>query len=254
MLSFALPVPKTAAPRSPNVSPRPGQRTKLCSPNARIIGYRRRLATTRTGLPCPVPETRRWSFPLVQSDAPRDRDGIARDGARLARVAEGDDAAFAMIAAEETPRLLRFLASILGSGTAEAEEIAQEALVRLWRQAPDWQPEARVGTWLHRVAYRLAVDTLRRRRPMVGVEAVEDVVADEAPEPEASLIRADDARALRAAVESLPERQRTAIALCHFQGLGQAEAAMVMDVSEAAYESLLARARRRLRALLADER
>ena len=67
------------------------------------------------------------------------------------------------------------------------------------------------------------------------------------------LIRVEDVKALRAAVDSLPERQRTAIALCHFQGLSQVEAAAVMEVSEAAYESLLARARRRLRALLAEE-
>ena len=226
------------------------------SRNALIIGYRRRassFATTRTELPCPVAAPRRWSFYLVQSKGPRDGDGIARDQARLARVASGDEAAFAAIVSDETPRLLRFAGSILGSGQAEAEEIVQEALIRLWQQAETWQPDGRISTWLHRVTYRLAIDVLRRRRPSVGIETVEDMLEDSGPEPDAWLIRVEDAKALRAAVESLPERQRTAIALCHFQGLGQAEAAAVMEVSEAAYESLLARARRRLRALLAEE-
>ena len=189
----------------------------------------------------------------MQSNGPRDGDGIARDQARLARVAAGDAAAFAGLVADETPRLLRFASSILGSGRAEVEEVVQEALIRLWQQADTWQPDGRISTWLHRVTYRLAIDILRRRRPLVAIESVEDMLEDAGPEPEARLIGAEDASALRAAIESLPERQRTAIALCHFQGLGQAEAAAVMEVSEAAYESLLARARRRLRALLAEK-
>ena len=78
-------------------------------------------------------------------------------------------------------------------------------------------------------------------------------IEDAAPEPEERLIRVEDVKALRAAIDTLPERQRTAIALGHFQGLSQAEAAAVMEVSEAAYESLLARARRRLRVLLAED-
>jgi RNA polymerase sigma-70 factor (ECF subfamily) len=221
-----------------------------------IIGYRRWapcFATTRTESRYPVAEPRRWSFSLVRSKGPGDGDGIARDQARLARVAAGDEAAFAGIVADETPRLLRFVGSILGSGQAEAEEIVQEAMIRLWQQAAAWQPDGRISTWLHRVTYRLAIDVLRRRRPTVGIETVEDTLEDEGPEPVAVLIRIEDVKALRAAVDSLPERQRTAIALCHFQGLSQAEAAAVMEVSEAAYESLLARARRRLRALLAAE-
>lgn len=189
----------------------------------------------------------------MQSKGPRDGDGIAQDRMRLARVAAGDEAAFATIVAEETPRLLRFVASILGTGHAEAEEIVQEALMRLWQQAGTWQPDGRISTWLHRVTYRLAIDVLRRRRPTVGIEAVEDALEDAGPEPEAHLIRLQDVEALRIAVEGLPERQRTAIALCHFQGLSQAAAAAVMEVSEAAYESLLARARRQLRARLAKE-
>ena len=219
-----------------------------------VIGYSRRSATARTGLPCPLSARRLpRSFDLVQPTGPRDGDAIARDRARLARVADGDQAAFAAIVGEETPRLVRFVATILGAGSAEADEIVQEAMLRLWRQADTWQPDGRISAWLHRVAYRLAIDTLRRRRPTVEIETVEDFVADGAAAPDERLIRVENLRALRAAMESLPERQRTAIVLCHFQGLAQAEAAAVLDVSEDAYESLLARGRRRLRAILAEK-
>ncbi len=190
----------------------------------------------------------------MRFEGPHDGDGIGRDAQRLARVAAGDEAAFAAIAADETPRLLRFVSSMLGSGQAEAEEIVQEALIRLWQQSESWQPEGRISTWLHRVTYRLAIDVLRRRRPTIGIETIEDTLGDGDSGPVSRLIQVEDMARLRAAVAGLPERQRTAIALCHFQGLSQAEAAAVMEVSEDAYESLLARGRRRLRTLLAEER
>ena len=183
-----------------------------------------------------------------------DREGIALDRALMARIAAGSEAAFAALAGEETPRLLRFARSLLAESPAEAEEIVQEALLRLWRQAAAWKPEGRVSTWLHQVAYRLAIDAVRRRRPSVTIESVETELEDEAPVPDARLMQIDDVNAVRAAVARLPERQRTALLLCHFQDMGQGEAALVMGIGERAYESLLARARRRLKALLGDGR
>jgi RNA polymerase sigma-70 factor (ECF subfamily) len=80
----------------------------------------------------------------------------------------------------------------------------------------------------------------------VDIADTEDI-ADEAPRPDQRLLRIDDIRALRAAIEQLPERQRTALVLFHFQEMSQADAAAVMSIGESAFESLLARARRRLR-------
>jgi RNA polymerase sigma-70 factor (ECF subfamily) len=189
---------------------------------------------------------------LAPSDSHHDQDRIRADGALMVAVAAGDESAFARLVGEQSPRLLRFARAML-LGTAEAEEVVQEALVRLWQQAETWQPQGRISTWLHQVTYRLCIDTLRRRRPSVGLEAIENDLQDDEPVPDERLIRLDEARTVQAAIERLPERQRTAILLCHFQNLSQAEAATIMGVGESAYESILARARRKLRVLLAAD-
>jgi RNA polymerase sigma-70 factor (ECF subfamily) len=180
-----------------------------------------------------------------------DRERIALDHALMRRIASGDEAAFGALVADETPRLLRFTRSLLPDAAAEAEEIVQESLLRLWQSAELWRPDGRVSTWLHQVAYRLSVDSMRRLRPAVAIESLEAELEDESPVAEARLIQIDDVNSVRAAIGELPARQRTALLLCHFQDMGQAEAAAVMGVGEHAYESLLARARRRMRSLLA---
>ena len=187
---------------------------------------------------------------MARSAEPPEPDPISRDQALMETVAAGDQTAFAILARAESPRLLRFARSLVAA--AEAEEVVQEALLRLWQQAETWQPNGRVSTWLHQVAYRLCIDRLRRRRPSVGIEEVQDDLEDPAPAPDQRLVRVAEAGAVRAAIAALPERQRVAILLCHFQELSQVEASAVMEIGEEAYESLLARGRRRLRLMLAD--
>ncbi|BCP52735.1 hypothetical protein K32_13520 [Kaistia sp. 32K] len=186
---------------------------------------------------------------LAGIDDPDDEAAIRADHALMQAVADGEDGAFARLIAAEAPKLTRFVASIL-SDLAEAEEVVQEALLRLWKQAATWEPQARIGTFLHQVAYRIAIDRLRRRRPHVDIDGLDDILEDEGPSPERNLVRMDDGRVVQAALDKLSERQRTVIVLAHFQELGQAEAADIMGIGEHAYESLLARARRRLRSLL----
>lgn len=165
-------------------------------------------------------------------------------------IAAGDEGAFARLVAGEAPRLLRFLSGLLGN-VAEAEEITQESLLRLWRQAPDWRPVARIGTWLHHIAYRQGIDLLRKRRPSVDLDDVADSLADPADPPDRAFADGRRSLALADAIAALPERQRAAILLAHVQGLSQAEGALAMELSEAAYESLLARGRRRLKTAMA---
>ncbi len=191
---------------------------------------------------------------LASSDSPQDHQNrILADQALMVAIAGGDETAFARLIGELSPRLLRFARSMLAANPAEAEEVVQEALLRLWRQADTWQPNARVSTWLHQVTYRLCIDSLRRQRRWVAIETVEADLEDEAPVPEEHLIRIDEARVVQEAIDRLVDRQRIAIVLCHFQNLSQVEAAAVMGIGESAYESLLARARRKLRAILAGD-
>jgi RNA polymerase sigma-70 factor (ECF subfamily) len=177
----------------------------------------------------------------------------AADGELMAAVAGGDDAPYTRLVDAEAPRLMRFARSILVASPAEAEEVVQEALMRLWQQADSWQPHGRVSTWLHQVVYRLCIDSIRRRRPSVDIGTLESELEDDAPLADERLAREDDARRVQSAIGRLPDRQRTALVLCHYQDLGQAEAAAIMGIGESAYESLLARARRRLRVWLAAE-
>jgi RNA polymerase sigma-70 factor (ECF subfamily) len=134
---------------------------------------------------------------------------------------------------------------------AEAEDVAQEAFLRVWRQAPRWRPgAAKFDTWLHRVALNLCYDRLRRRREIATAEPPD--VADPSPGPDRGLDAQDTGARVAAALAALPDRQREAIVLCHYQELGNIEAAAVMGVSVEAVESLLGRGRRALRAALKD--
>src|SRR5690606_21973682 len=148
-------------------------------------------------------------------------------------------------------RILALAFRMLGS-RAEAEEVAQEVFLRVWQQAGAWRATdgARLSTWLHRVAVNLCLDRLRRRRE-TGLEAAAEVAAAD-PHPGANLQRRAVADRVAAALASLPDRQRTAIVLCHYQELGNIEAAAVMEIGVEALESLLARGRRGLRERLRD--
>lgn len=168
------------------------------------------------------------------------------------RIAEGDAAAFSMLVDRHLDRVVR-LAERLMASRADAEDVAQEVFVRVWRHAHNWKAgHARYSTWLHRVAVNLCQDRLRKRRE-VDLDAVAEMPTEE-PGAEQIMNRKTVARRVAEALSELPERQRIAITLCHFEGMGNKEAAEVMEVSVEALESLLARGRRTLKAMLADEK
>lgn len=191
--------------------------------------------------------TDRTRFSLPRN---RDEDAATQDFAEMRAIASGDAGAFARLAGRESPRLLRFAQGLLGN-PEEAEDIVQETLIRLFETAAGWEPQARVGTWLHRVCYNRCIDQLRRRRPLLGADALE-AMPDSADLPDMALMRSETVHSVREALEQLPYRQRTALLLFHFQEMAQRDSAAVMGISETAFESLLARARRQLRALLSE--
>jgi len=193
---------------------------------------------------------------LLAQNAPLpDADEGLPDAALLRRYALGDPQAARVLAGRLVPRAFRYAARLL-SDRAEAEDVAQEAMLRLWKVAPDWREgEAQVTTWLYRVVTNLCIDR-QRSRGRRGAVALDEVAepADEAPGPLARMIAADRMEALSVALAALPGRQRQAVVLRHIEGLSNPEIAAVMDLGVEAVESLTARGKRALAALLAGRR
>jgi len=186
----------------------------------------------------------------------RPGEGDDPDARLLAAYAAGQPEAARALLERLGPRVLALATRMLGD-PHEAEDVTQEAMLRLWRQAARWVPgEARVSTWLIRVALNLATDRLRRRRgvPLDTAFGAGGEPADGRPGPEAEMRAEERAAALRAALADLPERQAQAVALRHLEGLSNPEIADVMAVSVEAVESLTSRGRRALAARLASRR
>src|SRR5262249_5324477 len=128
---------------------------------------------------------------------------------------------------------------------ADAEEVVQEALLRVWRNAPRWQPTAALRTWLYRIIVNLCLSR-RRRAPFAALDEAGDP-GDPAPDPSGRPRAAETADRVARAIAGLPERQRAAIVLTYYEGIGNAEAAAVLATTVPGVESLLIRAKRTLR-------
>ncbi|WP_050602749.1 RNA polymerase sigma factor [Ruegeria sp. 6PALISEP08] len=178
--------------------------------------------------------------------------GTLSDDELLGRFADGNAEAARVLTDRLGPRCYSVALRMLGN-RAEAEDVTQEAMMRLWQLAPDWvSGQAKVSTWLYRVTLNLCVDLRRKKTP----DRLSDV-----PEPEdgkASVVdrMQDQARkdALQVALAELPERQRQAVVLRHIEELPNPEIAGIMGISVEAVESLTARGKRSLAAILAGRR
>jgi RNA polymerase sigma-70 factor (ECF subfamily) len=177
------------------------------------------------------------------------------DEALLQLYARGDRAAARTLVLRLSPRVLGYATRLLAD-RAEAEDVAQEAMLRLWRVAPEWRTgEAQVTTWLYRVVTNLVTDRqrARQRRQATTLDDAPEV-ADDAPAAVAQLIEADRMAALDRALDSLPDRQRQALVLRHFEGMSNPEIAEIMQIGVEAVESLTARAKRALASALGGQR
>jgi RNA polymerase sigma factor (sigma-70 family) len=191
----------------------------------------------------------------IGMDMPRDTLDEVSDDTLLVLYANGDPEAARLLTARLTPRALGYATRLL-SDRAEAEDVTQEAMLRLWRIAGDWRTgEARVSTWLYRVVTNLCTDLRRARvrRPGVGLDDAPEVAAG-GPSAVASMIEADRMVALTAALAVLPDRQRQAVVLRHIEGLSNPEIAEIMGLGVEAVESLTARGKRALQAVLSGRK
>jgi RNA polymerase sigma-70 factor (ECF subfamily) len=188
----------------------------------------------------------------VQSGA---QSGALSDDALLVLYARGDAEAAQVLTGRHLGRVYGFAARLLGDW-AEAEDVAQEVMVRMWRIAGQWRSgEAQLSTWLYRVTLNLCTDRQRsaRRRPTEALDLVAEP-ADARPDTEAVLMQRERVVALEAALATLPDRQRQAVVLRHIEGLTNPEISQIMGVGVEAVESLTARGKRALTAALADRK
>jgi RNA polymerase sigma-70 factor, ECF subfamily len=174
------------------------------------------------------------------------------DTALMRRIASGDKTAGRELMERSLGRVLAIGRRILRD-PVEAEDVAQDTFIRAWKAAPDWQPgQAKLESWMCRIATNLCLDRLRKKREALMESPPE--LRDGAVAADDALIASETGLCVMAAIAALPERQRLALELCHFQDYSNIEAADKLEISVDALESLLARGRRKLKAKLMPQR
>jgi RNA polymerase sigma-70 factor (ECF subfamily) len=173
------------------------------------------------------------------------------DAELLPQISRGDQSAIREMVTRKLSRLIALGVRMLND-RSEAEDVAQETFLRVWKQAEHWQSDgAKFDTWLHKVAINLCYDRLRTRKDYCDENAPE--IIDPALIPEQRLDKSQQGDVISIALAALPNRQREALVLQYYQELSNIEAADLMGVSVEALESLLSRARRNMRALLVEK-
>ena len=167
----------------------------------------------------------------------------------LQKTRDGDRRAAEALVRAVSPKIFA-LAYRMFKNQADAEEVVQEALLKLWKVIPEWEfGKAKVETWLYRVTYNLCIDKLRAAKKYIA-EEIDDNHVSNSISAEQSLIVFQSASSLGASIETLPSRQKSAIILTYYEGLSAKEAGAIMDISVEAVESLLARAKRKLKEMI----
>lgn len=167
----------------------------------------------------------------------------ATDDLLMERVAAGDARAFDVLAQRHMRRAIAVAQGIMGS-SHDADEIVQEAFMRVWLHADRWVPgKARFSTWLYRIVVNLCLDRRRKMR-WLPIEAAGDPPDVDTPSAIETLAKDEHRKLVATVLGDIPPRQRVAITLFYFEGLAGREAAEIMGLKLSAFEQLLLRARR----------
>lgn len=175
----------------------------------------------------------------------------APDDTLLLATARGDRRAFQVLMARHIKSSLALAQRVLGNPD-DADEVVQEAFLRVWRAAPRWRTDgtARVTTWLYRIVMNLCLD--RKRKGPAALPLDDSLeIADSQPDGLEATTAAHTQTLVAEALNDLTPQQRAAIVLYYFEEVSAPEAARIMTVSPSALESLLVRGRRALKRSLA---
>jgi RNA polymerase sigma-70 factor (ECF subfamily) len=178
-----------------------------------------------------------------------------QDLAWMAQVKQGDTDAFRQLIEAHQHRVIGTVAKMLGD-EADAEDIAQQVFVRIWRSAPRYEPTAKFTTWLFKITRNLVFNELRRRKrhPAFSFDRPSD--EDERPiqaadhsskAPDRALLDEEMQTAIQEAIEQLPEVQRMAIVLRRYDDISYEEIGEILNLSVPAVKSVIFRARTELR-------
>jgi RNA polymerase sigma-70 factor (ECF subfamily) len=176
--------------------------------------------------------------------------GDPNDEALMARVAHGDEEAFAAL----VTRYERWARTVAGRALKnfdEADDLVQDAFLKVWVNGPQWQPRGTFKNYLLVILTRQCLDFLRRKRPIIMEEPPEMI--EHRPSPREVASRRETSERLASRIDNLPERQRLAIMLVYGEDMSQKEAARAMEISPKAFESLLIRARAGLKQMLEED-
>lgn len=168
------------------------------------------------------------------------------------RIVQGDQNAYDQLVYRHLDRIVAFVHRLTGS-REDAEEIAQEVFLRAWQTAAQWEERGiAYSTWLHRVTLNACHDRWRRNQP--AMETLDESLKCSDPLPEEQAMQQSQVALIGRAIQQLSERQRAAVILSHYQGMTNIEASVVLNTTVEAVESLLGRARRKLKSLLQQYR